>query len=43
MLVLALAYGIGCAVMGFALAYGIKYDGHTEFLGEPATKSIGRS
>ena len=39
-LALSLVYGIGCAVVGFALAYGVKYDGHKEFVGEPATWSI---
>jgi hypothetical protein len=39
-LVLALAYGIGCATVGFALAYAVKYDGHKEFEGEPAHCSI---
>jgi hypothetical protein len=39
---LSLAYGIGCAVLGFALTYGVKYDGHKELVGEPATWSVGR-
>jgi hypothetical protein len=39
-LALSLVYGIGCAVVGFALAYGVKYDGHKEFVGEPAHYSM---
>lgn len=35
-LTLSLLYGIGCAVMGFALGYGVKYDSHKEFVGQPA-------
>jgi hypothetical protein len=38
-LVLALVYGIGCATVGFALAYGVKYDGHKEFVGQAADYS----
>jgi hypothetical protein len=39
-LALSLLYGIGCAVVGFALAYAVKYDGHKEFVGEAADCSI---
>jgi hypothetical protein len=39
-LAVSLVYGICCAGIGFALAYGVKYDGHKEFVGEPAQCSI---
>ncbi len=39
-LTLALACGIGCAAMGFAFVYGIRYPPHTIDVGEAASHVV---
>lgn len=39
-LALALAYGISCAAMGFAVVYSIRYPPHTAYLGEAANHRL---